>query len=216
MATSQTVEFETILEDIEFKILSGTIRPRERLVERDLMEAYGISRGNVRKILKDLAFKHLITHSANKGAIVAEPTGKDVEDIFETRLLLENYAIEFVIPKLTDASMTKIESCEEQFEKSLKEENLRGLFYYNRMFHSAMFEVCGNSVIYQMIDQLRKRSHIWFNYFAGNSQHRMNTAKDHQLMIECMKKGDVAGLKELNIKHLSEGYQSYKDDLRRV
>ncbi len=215
MASSQNGDMATILEDLEFKILSGTYRPRERLIERDIMETYGISRGTVRKILKDLAFKHLVTHEANKGAVIAEPKGKDVEDIYQTRLLLENHAIGQVIPNLTKVSLEKIQHFESLFEQALAEENLRGLFYYNRQFHSSLFVVCGNKVLSDLIDELRKRSHIWNNYFAGSSYHRKNTVKDHQLMIECLHNRDVEGLREINHKHLTKGYQSYKEDLRR-
>ena len=93
MASSQNNDFEKVLEHIEFKIFTNIWRPRERLIEREVMEEYGISRGTVRKILKELAFKHLIKHSTNKGAVVAEPTRKEVDDIYKTRVLLESYAI---------------------------------------------------------------------------------------------------------------------------
>ena len=93
MTASRQNNFERVLEILEFKILSSVLKPRERLIERELMEEYGISRGTVRKILKELAVKTLVNHISNRGAVVAEPTTKEVEDIYHTRVLLESYAI---------------------------------------------------------------------------------------------------------------------------
>ena len=214
MASSQNNDFEKVLEHIEFKIFSNIWRPRQRLIEREVIEEYGISRGTVRKILKELAFKHLIKHSTNRGAAVAEPTEKEVDDIFKTRVLLESYAIDFVVTNVQNPALEKIKSYELKFEKSLKDENLRGLFTYNRLFHGTIFETCNNNVVSEMIDQLRKRSHIWYNYFAGNPQHRKNSVKEHNLMIECLQKRDAAKLKTVNKKHLTRGYKNYKEDLR--
>ena len=214
MAMSQNREFDKVLEHIEFKIFSKILRPKERLIEREIMEEYQISRDTVRKILKELSFKHLIKHSANKGSVVAEPTRAEVDDIYQTRILLESYAIDFVTSNIEDAGLEKIKSYELDFEKSLEEENLRGLFMYNRLFHGAIFETCNNHVVSEMIDQLRKRSHIWYNYFAGNPQHRKMSIKEHNIMIECLERRDATKLKKVNKKHLSRGYNSYKTDLR--
>lgn len=214
MALSQNKEFEKVLEHIEFKIFSNILRPKQRLIEREIMEEYQISRDTARKILTELSSKHLIKHSANKGSVVAEPTRTEVDDIYQTRILLESYAIDFVTANIQNSELEKIKSFEHDFEKSLKEENLRGLFIYNRLFHSAIFETCNNHVVSEMIDQLRKRSHIWYNHFAGNPQHRKISIKEHNVMIECLEKRDAAKLKKVNKKHLSRGYKSYKADLR--
>ena len=117
MTSPQQSDFERILDILEFKILSNALKPRERLIERELMEAYGINKGTVRKILKELAVKNLINHISNRGAVVAEPTPKEVEDIYHTRVLLESYAIEFVVANMNRAILKKIEAHEIAFEK---------------------------------------------------------------------------------------------------
>ena len=135
---------------------------------------------------------------------------------FTKNKVLESYAIDFVVTNVQNPALEKIKSYELKFEKSLKDENLRGLFTYNRLFHGTIFETCNNNVVSEMIDQLRKRSHIWYNYFAGNPQHRKNSVKEHNLMIECLQKRDTAQLKSVNKKHLTRGYKNYKEDLRTI
>jgi DNA-binding GntR family transcriptional regulator len=210
MTSSQQNDFENILEILEFKILSSSLKPRERLIERELMEAYGINKGTVRKILKELTVKNLIKHMSNRGAVVTEPTPEEVEDIYHTRVLLESYAIEFVVANMNSTSLKSIELYEIAFEKSLEKENLRGIFQYNRMFHQAIFGVCGNKIVSEMIDQLRNRSRIWFHYIRSSPQHRKKSVKDHLAMIECLRSKDLAKLKSLNKSHLTVGFKAYK------
>jgi len=213
MATSQKNDFERVLEILEFRILSSVLKPRERLIERELIEEYKISRGTVRKILKELVVKNLINHTSNRGAVVAEPTPKEVEDIYRTRLVLESYAIDFVIVNINDSIIEQVESHERAFEKALEEENLRGILAYNRSFHRAIFDKCENQIIPEITDQLRSRSRAWYRYIAGSSIHRENSVRDHLQIIECLRTRDTQRLKKINESHLTAGYENYKENL---
>jgi len=213
MTSSPRNDFERTLEILEYKILSGVLNPRERLIERELTEEYNISTGTVRKILKELVVKNLARHVPNRGAVVTEPTPKEVEDIYHTRMLLENHAIESVIANIDTEQLKKIEEYEVNFEKELKDKNLRGILNYNRLFHQSIFEACGNTIISDILDQLRNRSRIWYHYIRGNAQHLEKSVEDHRAMIDCLHSGNAVRLKKINKNHLSFGYKVYKGDL---
>jgi len=213
MASVQQQDFERVLKILEFKILSSALKPRERLIERELMETYRISRGTVRKIIKELAVKNLINHVSNRGAVVAEPTPKEVEDIYHARLLLESYAIDFVVANMNSTRLQRIEACEDAFERAVTAGDLRGMLNHNREFHRAIFQTCGNAIISEMIDQLRNRSRIWHNYMSSSVQNREKSIKEHRAMIHCLHKEDGAGLKSVNEEHLTTGYKNYKGQL---
>jgi DNA-binding GntR family transcriptional regulator len=215
MTMDTPTDYSRALELIEFKIFTNELKPRERLIERELIEEYGISRGAVRQMLKELANKHLIVHNTHRGAVVAEPTAKEVEDIYQARVLLEGYAIDAVVANMQPSIIDQIKAHQRAFEAALKEENLRGLFHHNRLFHGTLFAVCGNDVFIEMIDQLRKRSHIWYRYFTGNPGHRRSSIDDHSQMIACLEECDTARLKRVNKRHLTRGYRRYKEDQRR-
>ena len=212
MTLPQKNDFERILEILEYKILSGVLNPRERLIEKELTKEYKISTGTVRKILKELAIQKFIVHIPNRGAVVAAPTQKEVEDIYHTRVLLEDYAIEFVLANMDPSQLKKIEAHGKNFEKKLKEKNLRGILNSNRLFHQSIFEVCGNKIISEMINQLRNRSRTWYHYISGNAKHLEDSVKDHIVMIECLHSKNKAKLKKINKKHLSIAHKIYKKE----
>jgi DNA-binding GntR family transcriptional regulator len=216
MSLSAKEDFERVLDILEFKILSGLLNPRERLIERELVDEYKVTTGTVRKILKDLSVKKLVKHLPNRGAVVSEPTLKEVEEIYQTRVLLEGYALDFAVANVTESQLAEIENNEAIFEQKIKEEDVRGILNYNRLFHQSIFENCENEIVAEMIGQLRNRSRIWYHFIRGNSTFREKSIIDHRGMIDHLRSKDIVTLKELNKKHLTAGYLNYKKGLVRL
>jgi DNA-binding GntR family transcriptional regulator len=64
-----------------------------------------------------------------------------------------------------------------------------------------------------MIDQLRKRSHIWQHYIVGHADRMKDTIQEHSEIVRCLKKGNGTELKSVNENHLAQGFKSYCEDL---
>jgi len=215
MSSYKNNAFNVLLERLEVDILSGFFRPRERLVESELIQKYNASRGAIRNALKELNFNHLVELYPNRGAIVAEHSAREMEDIYNARVLLEGFAIKNSIRNIDKDTLNQILSLEADFKREVAKKNLRQIVALNRLFHQRIFDTCGNGIIAELIDLLRKRSHIWQHYVAGRPERLARTIAEHRLIVECIKKGDAVALKNINEKHLSEGYKSYKEDLTR-
>ena len=205
---------DIVLEQLEFDILSGVFRPREHLVESDLLERYNASRGTIRKILKELEFKQLVRHFPNRGATVAEPTKKEMEDIYKTRVLLENHAIDHLPAPMDQSVVDQIATQCDAFTEAISRKDFRRVVAANRLFHHTIFEQCGNLLVLDLIDQLRTRSHAWQHYIVGQPDRINRTINEHRAMLDYLQKGDVAALKQINQTHLTWGYKDFMTDLR--
>ncbi|MBJ3775600.1 GntR family transcriptional regulator [Acuticoccus mangrovi] len=91
---------ETILTSVEFArvrlreaIVSGRFAPGERLVETNLAQELGVSRGPVRDALRDLASEGLVVLRRNRGAVVAEIHVEDVLEVYAIRAALGTLAL---------------------------------------------------------------------------------------------------------------------------
>src|SRR5579883_432009 len=73
-------------------LLAGQYRPGEWLKQVDLETHYGVNRFEVRIALSELAARHLLDHFPNRGYRVANPTGRQREELYEVRTLLETSA----------------------------------------------------------------------------------------------------------------------------
>ena len=87
---------EQIAEDVGAAIIAGRHRTGDRLVETDLAQAYGVSRGPVREALRILERRRLIDLLPRRGAYVREVSLNSIADLFNTRLALSSMAARYM------------------------------------------------------------------------------------------------------------------------
>ena len=69
--TANKTTSEMILTSLREQIINGSLAPQEKLVEADLAQQFGTSRGPVRDALKQLAMEGMVDYQPNKGCSVA-------------------------------------------------------------------------------------------------------------------------------------------------
>jgi DNA-binding GntR family transcriptional regulator len=91
-------------------IISGDIKPGEKLTETGLAERMGISRSPVREALQALSRDGLITVEPRRGARVNRLNAQDAADLYTCRLLLEPPCTALAAEALTDATAAELEN----------------------------------------------------------------------------------------------------------
>jgi DNA-binding GntR family transcriptional regulator len=91
-------------------IISGDIKPGEKLTETGLAERMGISRSPVREALQALSLEGLITVEPRRGARVGRLDVQDVADLYACRLLIEPPCTAEATAALTDAAAAELEN----------------------------------------------------------------------------------------------------------
>src|SRR6056297_540952 len=84
-----TLVFETLRK----AIVSLTLAPGERLVEREIAQRMGVSRTPVREALRHLEAQGLVEHLPRKGCVVRDIDPAELEEIFSIREALEILAL---------------------------------------------------------------------------------------------------------------------------
>mgnify|MGYP002621790512 CR=1 FL=1 len=77
---------------VKQNIIFGRMRPRERLIEEDLTNQFGVSRHVVRAAVVELEQLGLVTRRPNKGAMVRDFSVEEVEQIYDIRAFLQSEA----------------------------------------------------------------------------------------------------------------------------
>jgi DNA-binding GntR family transcriptional regulator len=90
-------------------IISGDIKPGEKLTETSLAERMGISRSPVREALQALSRDGLITVEPRRGARFNRLNAQDAADLYACRLLIEPPCIALAAAALTDATAAELE-----------------------------------------------------------------------------------------------------------
>ena len=97
------------------RIISGKLKPHEKIVESKISDSMRVSRAPVREALKRLAEDGLVKLIPRTGCFVSDINNNEVEEIYEIRKRLECMALEyawekFSIPQVEDLR-TRFENC---------------------------------------------------------------------------------------------------------
>ena len=133
---------ENVSEEIRLKILNQELTPGMRIIEQDLSDELGVSRGPIREALRQLEQEGMVEYTRNVGCSVREIT---IQDVYETYLLRSNY--EMIAVRLYEAQFTdeEIARMEETLElmKNLTIENYSKIVSYGCMLHEVIIEKAG-------------------------------------------------------------------------
>ncbi len=92
---------EKILETIRDAIMTGALKPGEKVAEPDLAERFGISRTPIREAFRQLESEGYLTVIPRKGAVVTSFSPRDVEEFYAIKSILEGYAARRACEKLS-------------------------------------------------------------------------------------------------------------------
>jgi DNA-binding GntR family transcriptional regulator len=137
-------------------ILDGRFRGGELISEGDVAGLVGLSRTPVREAFLLLESEGLLRLYPKRGALVVPVSPSEVEDVMETRLLIERFAIERIGRASTDLC-TRLETTIESQARFAAEGDAPGFVEADHAFHRTLVEAIGNEILLDLHDSLRDR-----------------------------------------------------------
>lgn len=152
---------EAIYEQIKDKIVSGEIKPGERLPsERNMMEIFQRSRPTIREALRMLERSGYIrTIPGSNGAVVTLPSGKNMEEsiedalqigqisiaeVSEYRIISEGATAAWAALRATDEDLAELKACLDEMQNSLADHD--AFTSLDTRFHSLITKAAKNRV----------------------------------------------------------------------
>ncbi|MGO9017456.1 MAG: GntR family transcriptional regulator [Syntrophobacteraceae bacterium] len=213
--STTSVSSALVLRQLENAILSGYFKPRERLVERDLLAHFDVSRTIIREVLKMLEGKGLVRTTPYRGAIVVDLTAEEVEEIYFLRQKLEVIAARLVIENTTRIEIQRVKRLCKELEKHLSQRTDQMIEKDNE-FHRALFHASGNSYLNEMIDYLGTKVHmVKFNAWSLPDRIEQSIV-EHRAMIAALERRDAEAFEKLVIDHLLFSKNSYMAQLKGI
>jgi GntR family transcriptional regulator, trigonelline degradation regulator len=148
---------EQVLNLLRREIVEMRLRPGQRLVERQLVDSFGVSRTTIREVLRGLAAEGLVTTIPQKGAIVAVPSAREAAELYEVRALLEGAASREFAARASDDHLARLRGALGALERSQDSPDPRVLLDAKNRFYDVLFEGAGNETIRSILEGLRAR-----------------------------------------------------------
>ncbi len=196
---------EQIVDFIKDAIVSGRLKPGERVPEQDIAENFGISRTPIREAFRQLESEGFITVIARKGAVVSPLTDKDVSEFYTIKSLLEGFAARTACDKLTPKEVKRLESLNASMFKCAEKGDFKGFFKLDNQFHDTFLKSCGNDKLFTLIHNLVQQFER-FRITALSLPGRMDASLiQHKDIIEAFKENAAERVEELVMANAEKG-----------
>ena len=141
-------------------IQQGRFAPGQRLIEIDVMQHLGITRGRVREVFKRLEIEGLVQIDKNRGASIRKVSREEVQNIFEVLEEVSNLIVKKVARQLDEQqnrkrlqdSLRSAKKFRKESEKILK---VMDYMEENARFWGALSEISGNDVLSDIRNRLQ-------------------------------------------------------------
>jgi len=166
---------------VKQRVLDGRLPGGELISEGEIAEALDMSRTPVRAAFTQLESEGLLKLYPKKGALVVPVSAQELEDVIETRWVLERYAIEQAIPGDGALAARLAKSAERQAK-------LKGSEFIeaDRAFHRALVESTGNALLLGLYDSLRDRQRRMARPTLRDADRARRTSAEHREIADAI------------------------------
>lgn len=138
-------------------IMSGTLKPGQRLVERELCEMMGVSRPSIREALRLLEADGLVNTVPHRGPVVSTITLEEARQLYAARAMLEGFAGRECARLCDEKVVRRIGDALTRLKAAAAKQDLAGCLEAKTDFYAALIGGCRNSFIERMLKPLHDR-----------------------------------------------------------
>lgn len=197
---------EQAYEEIEIRIISGSLPAGQRLLAVELAEELDVSQTPVKEALAALQRDGLVESEARRASTVRRFSPKDLAEIYEGRIMLEMHAIQKIVREklATPDFLAEMDRLCESLAQGLETDTPEGLaeaVLHDREFHELMVRQAGNALLAgwhrTAIRQFQTARNYSFETYPKDS-----TIAGHRAIVAALGQPDVAKASEVLRYHL--------------
>jgi DNA-binding GntR family transcriptional regulator len=189
-----------IVDHVRNLILTGALRPGDRIPQDEIAESLAVSRLPVREALIALEAEGLISTQPRRGSFVSMLEPQDVVDHFAMVGLISGVAVARAATALTSEQFAELEELCDAMEQATDAEQQAT---FNNQFHE-IINRAGSSMRLRSVLRGLSRS-IPSKFFEMPTDWRTWGSHDHRAILDALRRGDGEEAARLTQEHLRHG-----------
>ncbi len=190
-------------------IVSGKLKPGQRLLEYEIAKNLDISKTPIREAIRELSREGLIIHESRRKLTVVDFDENDIREILTLRAELESFALSLAIPRFSSADFLELENRIDELKQKEEQEDF---FDVRRIdierIHSFLVEMSGNTRLIQMWKILASQMMVLFQAVELKSKNHGYSTENHKILAKMIKSGDVEPAREFLKNHILRNLES--------
>lgn len=183
-------------------ILKGDMEPGERLMEITLANKLGVSRTPIREAIRKLELEGLVNMVPRKGAVVASISEKDMRDVLEVRVTLEELAVKLAVQNMEEADIDQLKRAAKNFESAVISREIVEIVEADVVFHDVIYNRTNNNRLIQIINNLREQMYRYRLEYIKDARTHSILISEHQDIINALEKKNVEEAKTAVRQHI--------------
>jgi len=186
-------------EVIKKKILQNELNSKRSLNEKIFSQDLKFSRTPIREAFIMLEKEDLLTRYEGRGFFVKQFSVKDIDDIYEFRLLVEIAAADIILSRVTDDNIDELYDILEEVEGIIKKGNPADALVKAIEFHVKTIEISNNEMIIKALKNCYDKL-ILISWSCQNIEASIKSAKEHEAILSALRERDSEKFK-MNIRN---------------
>lgn len=183
-------------------IISGEIEEGCFLDEQRVSGTVGVSRTPVREAFHQLAAERFISLLPRKGAQVRTVTARELEEVYQSRRLIEGHAVSTLVAAGLGAPEETAELIE-PMERAGTAGDWFETVRLDRRFHRAIVAAAGNTVLTELYDGLQSRQQrVGVRALRARPERLETINAEHRGLVEALGRNDEQDALRILHQHL--------------
>ncbi|MHB1162720.1 MAG: GntR family transcriptional regulator [Chloroflexota bacterium] len=198
---------EMVADNLRQAILSGVLKPGQRILDAEIARQMGISRSPVREALRQLERDGLVRSTPNRGVSVRCLSHRDLAELYGIRSVLEGLAAVWACRRVSSHDLEHLQRlCEEMncLVPFKSDEERLAFLRKDVEFHEALVAASGSAHLAEALSTIRLQTQLIMATTSEFGHVSPQTAAEHEAVLEALLKRD-AELAESRLRRHVEG-----------
>jgi DNA-binding GntR family transcriptional regulator len=208
---------EDIHQAMRRDIIRCVLEPGGYVSETELCVRYGVGKAPVRIALLRLGQEGLVRSVPRRGYEVAPITVRDVEEVFQMRLMLEPAAARLAIERCSKDELALLRRFDVDARAVDLSEFLGAGMLRNREFHLAIAQFSGNDrlvrTLARLLDEAERVLHLWLSREGEQAHGILREEGEHSAIVETLMSGDPEAAERALCEHLRVAKEAILDSI---
>lgn len=194
-----------VSEEIERLIISGHLKPGDRINEHRLADSLDVNRGMLREARSGLIRSGLLVSVPNRGVFVRVVGHDELFENSEMREVITGFICQQAALKATDSDRKKLRDILQQMNAAIADHDGQQYDQGNTDFHQCLMEIADHGRAATIYQDLVRESHLARKLVLTEQKQMESSNVEHAAIVDAILDGDSARAKEAGERHVRNG-----------
>ena len=193
---------DLVYASVKRRIMLNELKPKAVLTELGLAGEIGCSQGTIREALLRLQEDGLVVRTGRRGTMVTRLNADEAHEMLALRRRIETRGALKAARNVDDRALADLASIRATMKQAAKADDEYALIEADRELHLRIFRLAGLDALEQILARCIMHSHRCKLWAPGHRRSLAETARRHDILIECLVARDGEGLAQALGRHI--------------